>query len=329
MKSFFEQQGWTLLEKLPQDGGLRSYARIEKNGMQALYMDCGPTEDVSHVTKVSDFISIGGWLNSIDLRTPEIYELFEDRNAAIIEDFGKISVKQAIVNGVDTMQIYEDAAEILTRIQNAKCSLPLPQFQTSFMRNARQRFIDWYVPVIRGQENSSALVEEYRALWDGIEKSIGEYGTCFMHVDYHVENLMYLGGQGTNSLGIIDFQEAMFGPESYDLVNLLEDMRADVPLDVQQALLKDKSEQYKNWYRVLGTQFHCRLMGQILRWAIAEDKQGYMQYYPRLIGYVERALKDPVLEPFKLFLQREKINLLDAAKLDWKTARKFIHKDAI
>ena len=327
--TLLKNSDWTIIETLPQDGTFRTYTRIERNGLHALYMDCGPLEGVPLVTRVADFIPICEWLRSLGLRAPKIYELDEANNAAIIEDFGTTSVKQAIADGVDRMQLYKDAGEILKRIQAADCPLELPNFQTSFMRKARQRFVDWYVPVLRGKPNPEGFAEEYHAMWDEIERGIGPYNECFMHVDFHVENLMYLGGEGINSIGIIDFQEGMYGPEAYDLVNLLEDMRADVPLDIQEELLKGKSQSYLNWYRVLGTQFHCRLLGQIIRWAMVEDKRQYMQFYTRLIPYVERALADPVLAPFKAWLEREEIVLQDASQLDWEAAREFIAEDAV
>jgi len=324
-----QNSGWTVVETLPQDGALRSYTRIERNGKRALYMDCGPQDVASATRLAADFIPVCEWLRSLGLRAPEIYEVDLENNAAIIEDFGPSSVKQAIANGVDAQQLYSDAAKILKTIQAADCPLDLQNYQNSFMRKARQRFVDWYVPVLRGKPNPPGFTEEYHALWDEIERGIGPYNECFMHVDFHVENLMYLGGEGVGSIGIIDFQEGMFGPEVYDLVNLLEDMRADVPLDIQKALLEGKPQSYLNWYRVLGTQFHCRLLGQIIRWAIVEDKQQYMQYYARLIPYVERALEDPVLAPFKAWLERENIILQDASTLDWDAARHFIGKDAV
>ncbi|MFP4314301.1 MAG: hypothetical protein ACLFR0_08235, partial [Alphaproteobacteria bacterium] len=165
--------GWKIVEHLPQDGTLRTYTRIEKNGRSALYMHCGPTQGVPLVTKVQDFVPIAEWLRSIGLRAPEIYELYEEDNAAIIEDFGSLSVKKAIAQGANAMQLYKDAGKILDIIQEASCPLDLPEFSTSFMRKARQRFVDWYVPVIRRAPNPEGFVEEYHALWDGIEKEIG------------------------------------------------------------------------------------------------------------------------------------------------------------
>lgn len=327
--ALLEKSSWILTEKLPQDGGLRSYARVEKDGRKALYMDCGPLDAPGHVTRLSDFITIADWLRTLGLRTPEIYELDTLANTAIIEDFGRISLKQAMLDGADAMRLYKDAAEILRIIQEADCPLKLPNFEDSFMRKARQRFVDWYVPVMRGKANAPSMVAEYHALWNDIERGIGAYEQSFMHVDFHVENLMYLGGSGTGSIGIIDFQEGMIGPEAYDLSNLIGDMRADVPPEIQAELLRGKDENYLHWCRVLGTQFHCRLLGQILRWAFVENKTQYMQYYPRLIGYVDSALHDPVLRPFKDWLDGYGIVLKDASKLDWESCREFIAPDAV
>lgn len=324
-----QKSQWTIIGKLPQDGGVRSYTRIEKNGIPALYMDCGDMTRKG-ASDVRDFIRIGDWLRGIGVQTPEIYEVDIESNSAIIEDFGSISLKQAMAGGADALTLYKGAAEILEIMQAADCPLELPHFEQSFMRQARQRFVDWYVPAIRGQANDEGLVGEYHALWDGIERNIAPYKNTFMHVDFHVENMMYLAGNaGRNAIGVIDFQEGMIGPEAYDMSNLLEDMRADVPLEIRAALLAGKSQDYLDWYRVMGTQFHCRLLGQIMRWAFVENKTQYLQYYPRLVRYVQDALSAPVLAPFKDWLEKNRIEITDLSTRDWRAAKTYISGDAI
>lgn len=327
---FIEQHGWLITEDLPQDGSPRSYTRIEKNGAHALFMDCGPLDGISYITRLSDFVRIGNWINSLGLRSPQIYEADEKTNVAIIEDFGSISMKQAIMNGEDPKRLYLAANDILNVLQSSECPLDLPHFKNSFMRTARQRFVDWYVPVYRKCKNEDGLVKSYHAMWNEIENQLDPYKESFMHVDFHVENLMYLdGGQGVNALGIIDFQEAMIGPESYDLCNLCEDMRADVPFEIQATLKAGRDENFLGWQRVLGTQFHTRLLGQCLRWAMHDNKPGYLKYYPRLLNYTENALSDPILKPFKDWLRDEKIELMDISALDWENAQAYIASNAI
>lgn len=329
LPTLIEKHGWDIVEVLPQDGTFRTYTRIEKNGKIALYMDCGPLEGVPLVTRLSEFIKIGDWLRGLGLRTPEVYEVAPDQNSAIIEDFGDVSLKMAMEQGMDRLKLYSTCMEILEIMQAQDCPLDIPHYKNSFMRKARQRFADWYVPVVLRRPNPDDFVDDYHDMWNRVEAQLEPYRETFMHVDFHVENLMYLGGEGTNSIGIIDFQEGQIGPESYDLVNLMEDMRADVPPEIQAALTAGKDENYLGWYRILGTQFHTRLLGQCLRWAIAEDKTGYMKFYPRLLRNTLATLDHPVLTPFRDWLQREKIPLIDPRDLDWQGAAKYISEDAI
>lgn len=319
---FIAEHGWTILAPLPQDGSARSYIRVEKRGRTALFMDCGPPE----LTRLSDYVRVGNWLRSIGLRSPEIYAGDEAANIAIVEDFGNTSVKAAILQGQDPKPLYEAAGDILRTLEQTPCPLDLGSFWKSPMRRARQRLVDWYIPAVRQEQNPQGLRESYLAIWDSIEASLPKPAEGFMHVDFHVENLMVLQD---GSLGIIDFQEALRGPLAYDLVNLLEDMRADVPPSIQQDLLKDRDENFLSWYRVLGTQFHMRLLGQCVRWAIKDNKPHYMQFMPRLEAYVLKALQDPVLAPMKHWCDQEGLSFKPLADLEPDRIRPLIADDAV
>ena len=82
------------------------------------------------------------------------------------------------------------------------------------------------------------------------------------------------------TLGVIDFQDAMLGSPLYDLGNLLEDMRMQVPQAIQNAAKAKLTEEERAWMRILTTQFHCRLAGQIIRWDIVLDKPHYKRFLP-------------------------------------------------
>ncbi len=330
MHPFITQHGYSITETLPQDGSPRGYARVEKNGHRALFMDCGPLEGIPYITRLSSFMEIGGWLRDLGLRAPAIYEADLTANVAIIEDFGAISMKAAMAAGEDRAELYRAASDILDVMQGADCPLMLPGFKPSFMRKARQRLAEWYVPAMRGEAVEPDLAQSYHDMWDSIESTIGPYEESFMHVDFHAENLMFLpGGKGKNELGIIDFQEGMMGPKAYDLVNLLEDMRADVPGDIQTALLKGRDENFLSWYRVLGTQFHCRLLGQCIRWGVRDNKPQYLQYIPRLEAYVRAAITHPVLKPFKDWADEQKLDFTGAKDLNLDAIRGIVAPDAI
>lgn len=323
---FITRHGWAARETLPQDGTVRTYTRLEKQGKTALLMDCGPLEGLSYITRLTDFIRIGNWLRGIGLHTPEVYEADEARNIAIIEDFGSTSLKVAMAAGHDKREIYTKAAAILSRFTEVPPPPGLKSFWESPMRRARRRLADWYIPTLRKTSNPQGLRESFLTVWDEIEESLPAPDEGFMHIDFHVENLMLLSN---GDIGIIDFQEALKGPFAYDLGNLLEDMRADVPQAIQTELLHGKDEGFKAWYRALTTQFHMRLLGQCIRWAIRENKPHYMQFMPRLEAYVKNALEDPLLLPLKRWCAQEGLDFAPLESFNPEDIRPFIADDAL
>lgn len=323
---FIARHGWKPIQSLPQDGSARSYTRLEKNGQTALLMDCGPLTGIPYITRLTDFIRVGSWLRSNNLRAPEIYEADEAANIAIIEDFGSTSLKAAMASGHDKTELYTKAAAILKTLENAPCDLELGSFWNSPMRRARQRLADWYIPALRKTANPSGLRESYLKIWDDIEATLPAPKEGFMHVDFHVENLMLLPN---GDIGIIDFQEALRGPLAYDLGNLLEDMRADVPPAIRTALLQGRDEGFLGWYRALTTQFHMRLLGQCVRWAIRDNKPQFMQFMPRLENYVKTALADPLLAPLKDWCAQEGLTFAPLPDFNPDAIRPLIADDAV
>lgn len=325
---FILQHDYEAVEALPQDGALRQYTRIHKDNKTALFMDCGP--DLGHGMGISlpDFMRIGKWLRSLGIRTPDVLAADETNNIAIVEDFGSVTMKQALMNAApaEQMALYDKAHDVLKTLQQAQCPLSLPSFEQSFMRKARQRFVDWYMPAILHDTPTQKMVQDYHEIWNAIEGTFPPPATSFMHVDFHVENILVLPN---GDLGIIDFQEGMIGPCAYDVVNLIEDMRFDVPKAIQDKIRGSYDADFQNWMRVLGTQFHCRLLGQCIRWALQENKPQYMQFMPRLAAYVQESLKDPVLKPFKDWLLDYHVPIRALGAQDIQTCGKYISVDAV
>ncbi|MEZ5919598.1 MAG: hypothetical protein R3D66_06825, partial [Alphaproteobacteria bacterium] len=90
--------------------------------------------------------------------------------------------------------------------------------------------------------------------------------------------------------------------------NLLEDARRDIPPDFREEALSGYDEPFLLWYRVLTTQFHCRVAGLFIKLAAEQGRSDYLIHMPRLQRYIAEALKTPVLEPMKRFLMQEGIH---------------------
>jgi len=328
---FLAKHGWNIVSTVGQDSSVRRYFRLRKSDETAILMetvpDNSPFATLGH--GVSDFIKISKWLNDIGANAPDIYEMDQEKGLLILEDFGGICFKYAALSGEDINQLYNIAAQTLDHIAAHECPLDLPNYYESHVHKRHRRIIDWYLPTARGVKNPDGIVEEYKSVWQEIENSLLPCPQGFVHVDYHAENLMWLPDQtGVKRCGVLDFQGAMTGPAPYDLANLLEDARADVPLALKQNILGKQDETFRAWFRVLATQFHCRVIGQFIKMAVMDDNEQYLQHIPRLEKYLREGLNDPVLAPLKTYFDAQKVDFSGLGDFNSDVVRTQIRSDA-
>lgn len=343
--AFLQAHGWAGLpmEPVGEDSAFRRYFRLRKvDGKTAILMEAMPDghPNATPGHSLMDFVRLSGYLRSVGLAAPEVYELDNQEGYLLIEDLGDLSFKRAWAEGVAQRDdLYALATDVLSWLrQNSKPgAIALPDYYASHVHTGRRRVIDWYLPAVRGQKNPDGLAESYLAVWDSIEKSLPPVPRGFLHIDYHFENLMWMPQRtGLGRCGVLDFQGAMVGPVPYDLANLLEDARMDVPVDLRermldrytQAMTPDESQTFRDWYRVLATQFHCRVIGQFIRLSVRDDKQRYLPMIPRVAGYIEEGLKDPVLKPLADWFVQNGIDFKTTAGFQPDQIRPHIRPDA-
>lgn len=341
---FLVSTGWGDHKPAPvgEDAAYRRYFRLtHATGRTAILMEAVPDGGAYPTPghNMSDYMRITTYLRSLGLMTPAVYDGDLEEGYLLLQDFGNTSFKAALDQGVDRQTLYAVATDILKylRLQAHDGDIELPDYYASHVHTGRRRLVDWFVPAQKGEVNSDGLVEEYLSVWNEIEKSIPPVPQGFLHIDYHFENLMWMPDkEGLSRCGILDFQGAMRGPLPYDLANLLEDARVDVPPELRREMLDRYCEgmtateeaQFRDAYRVLATQFHCRVMGQFIRLAVRDGKPRYLQYLPRVAGYIRDALNDPVLVPLKEWLIKNQIDVTRPVDLDPVVIRNFIRPDA-
>jgi len=294
--------GWRLRVPLREDGSLRRYYRMEKDGRTAVLMHC-IGETPGH--RLDDFLRIGAWLREAGLMVPEIYE--QDGDFLLMEDFGDVSFKIALQGGYDEKELYALALQVLDVMKKAACGLELPDYFESHVHENKKFLISHYFPY-KGLPVSDGLMTDYEGCWTEIEAALPSHPKAFCHIDYHVDNLMFLENRnGLNRCGILDFQGAMRGPSCYDAANLLEDPRYEISQNLRESLLKSYDADYRQNFRVRATQFHCRLLGQFLKLAQERDNPDYLGYIPLLEKYLHEALRDPALAPLRVFFDKLKL----------------------
>ena len=171
--------------------------------------------------------------------------------------------------------------------------------------------VDWYMPAIIGKPLGDGLREEYLALWRAILPQAALPADTLVLRDYHVDNLMLLPDRfGVRGCGLLDFQDAVRGPPSYDLVSLLEDARRDVSVELRRAMTERYLAAFPSLERsaflgsaaILAAQRNCKILGIFTRLWKRDDKPGYLVHLPRVWRLLERDLAHPALAPIAEWL---------------------------
>lgn len=310
------------------DASTRSYARLIRDDGVVILMNSPRRPDggttyaraVHLAEDVKPFVAIANGLRERGFSAPAIHHADLDAGFLITEDFGS----EAVIEGDPSAPIvdrYEASTDMLVALHRETLpeKLPLaigltyaiPVFDTDALLVEVGLMPEWYLPD-RGAVLSDDLRDEFVTMWrDLLARPAAATKTWVMR-DFHSPNLIWLGErQGIARVGIIDFQDAVLGPASYDLVSLLQDARIDVPEALELALLTryikarraaDDSfdaAQFAELYAIMSAQRNTRLLGTFARLNRRDGKPHYLRHQPRIWTYLSRSLAHPVLSPLR------------------------------
>ncbi len=324
--SLAREIGVDTLTALPRDVSARQYYRGEKDGRNLIVMLYPEVSPENHA-EMMGFIRISQWLSAQGIKTPDLYDVNEDQCFAVFEDLGATSFGKCFHQGLlDKGALYGLGTDVLKRIKDAGApDLDLPEYRDSRIHENRRQLLDYYAAFVKGERIEEHKVDEFLSVWDEIEQALPPCPVGFVHGDYHLENLMFRDQEaGIAQCALIDFQDALHGPIAYDLVNLLEDARIDVPEDIRSAMIDrycdgmtiNDKRIFMNWYRVLSAQFHGRVLGLFIKLAAEQGRDSYLIHIPRLQNYMLRSLDDPILAPLKSWFAKEGLDFQPINDLD-------------
>lgn len=321
------ETGCNKIEPLARDVSPREYFSAHKNGENCVLMVYHEANKASR-DELAEFVRIDRWLSQNGINVPDILQVNEKKCYAVLEDLGRVSFGRALHEGVDGFyqdRLYTLGCDVLKHLAKAKPIENLPLYKGSRIHANRRQIIDYYAPLKLGKMPKDGLAQNYIEVWDEIEKALPPCPQGFVHGDFHLENLMVCSGEmGLRQCALIDFQDALYGPLPYDLVNLLEDARIDVPQSLQESMKirycedmsKPEKEAFLMWYRVLGTQFHGRVIGLFIKLAAEQRRDKYLIHINRLQNYIKNALEDPLLAPLKQWFKKEGVDFLPLKDLN-------------
>lgn len=281
------------IEPASADASFRRYFRVLTDATSFIVMDAPPEQE-----DTLPFVRIARRFREIGLNVPEI--LAEDGKLGflLLGDLGNRTYLSGLTDA-SVERLYGDALGALMVLQVGTYTEPqfLPAYSQKLLLDEMELFRDWLLVRHLGQ---SLTDEQQRLLDDSFDllmKSAMEQPAVWVHRDYHSRNLMRTT---RHNPGILDFQDAVSGPITYDLVSLLKDCYIEWPreqviswvkgyhqLARQSGLqLADDDRQFLRWFDLMGVQRHLKAAGIFARLYHRDGKPGYLADIPRTLKYV-------------------------------------------
>jgi len=301
------------------DASFRRYFRVLHAGASYIVMDAPPDKEDSQ-----PFVRISRLLFDMGLNVPEVIDENQQLGFLLLSDLGSRPYLEALSE--DTVErLYGDALGALATLQACTPDdVPLPVYDRALLLQEMELSRAWLLGKhldVSPDAAQTALIDAAFRLLAG--NALSQPQVC-VHRDYHSRNLML---SASNNPGILDFQDAVIGPVTYDLVSLLRDCYIDWPrarvedwalgyqdLALQSGILRSEHEdprQFLRWFDLMGMQRHLKAAGIFARLNHRDGKAGYLQDIPRTLGYVvEVASRYGELAAFGEFIDAEVLSRL-------------------
>lgn len=286
------------LVPLSGDAGMRQYFRVAGVDMPLLAVNAPP-----HTEDNALFVALGRALGDGGLCTPKVYGLDVECGFLLIQDFGDSLLHTCLrQQPANADSLYGQALISLLSLQQIRLTQPsLPSYDQTLLMQEMGLFNEWFLAGLLHQsshQDDQGLVQIFNQLADCCLSQ----PQVLVHRDYHSRNLIVREAQ---PLGVIDYQGAVWGPITYDVVSLLKDCYllwpeskvqnwalsyARLAMDAQ--LLPPVSEaEFLRWFDWTGLQRHIKVLGIFARLSLRDGKHHYLQDLPRVLQYVRATAK--------------------------------------
>jgi aminoglycoside/choline kinase family phosphotransferase len=273
------------LSKVADDASFRRYFRLHIKEKTFIIMDAPPIKENAQL-----FITLAKNLKKFKNPTPEIFEYDLTQGFVIIQDFGNITFLSSAKK-----EHFLQAIDVLIQLQKTpqlKQTLHLKSYNQSVLNIEMLLFKDWYLPFYKRYIPTPNEKKQLADLFYFLTQSLIKQPQTLVHRDFHSRNLMI---KNDNSLGLLDFQDAIIGAYSYDLVSLLKDAYLELNEERYQKYLqyfyKQKSikipfKTFEKEVDLMGVQRHLKILGIFTRLAKRDKKTGYLKDIPLIIKYL-------------------------------------------
>lgn len=289
------------------DASFRRYFRVRfaDGGPSRIVMDAPPAHE-----DCRPWLHAAGLFRAAGAHVPEVLAQDLEQGFLLLSDLGSTTYLSALKDQDDAQRaahLYADALGTLAAMQAASRPGVLPEYDRALLTRELMLFPEWYVARHKGVSLNDSEKASLQAAFERILAVNLAEPQVFVHRDFHSRNLMLLepgDGRGPNP-GVIDFQDAVYGPISYDLVSLFKDayIRWDEEFILDLLIrywetakklglpVREQFADFHHDYEWMGVQRHLKVLGIFARLYHRDGKEGYLADMPLVMDYLRRACK--------------------------------------
>ncbi|APC17255.1 aminoglycoside phosphotransferase [Pseudomonas frederiksbergensis] len=292
----FAAQGWgalppATLTAASSDASFRRYFRWEGEGRSFVVMDAPPPQE-----NCKPFVDVAFLLAKSGINVPKIYAEDLERGFLLLNDLGNKTYLD-VIDSENADDLFKDALQALLAFQQLPMVAPLPSYDVALLRRELELFPEWYVKRELGIEFDSAQQMLWQQVSDRLIDSALAQPKVLVHRDYMPRNLML----SEPNPGVLDFQDAVYGPVTYDVTCLFKDAFLSWPEERVRGWLADYWQQagalgipvqpdFEDFLRasdLMGVQRHLKVIGIFARICHRDGKPRYLGDVPRFFAYIE------------------------------------------
>jgi aminoglycoside/choline kinase family phosphotransferase len=281
-------------------------------------MDANPADGED----VRPFACLSQHLRQLGVCAPDVLAADAANGFLLLQDFGDATFTRCLAQGNEIAEdyLYDMAVDVLLHLhdQGHAALADVPAYDAATCQREADLLPDWYIPAATGQALSAAAKAAYHAAWQAILPHIYRVPQTLVLRDFHVDNLVCLHALAdlpvanpVAGCGVLDYQDALIGPCTYDVMSLMEDARRDIApariIRQQQRYLAHfpalNAEDFLASWAVFAAQRHCKVIGIFARLMVRDDKPIYLQHIPRVWRLLEHHLQNPILAPLAQWIE--------------------------
>ncbi|WP_345969426.1 phosphotransferase [Sulfurimonas sp. HSL1-6] len=287
------------------DASFRRYFRLRRGREKLIVMDASLEKE-----SLDPFLDVTGRLHGVDVKAPQVYLEDRDEGFLVLEDFGSRSLLN-VLNEANFDSYYSSAIDEIVKMQAADAE-GLPLYDKAFLHFEMDLMKTWFLEKYLGMTLSEEEERMLEEVLDTISETVlSQPQGVFVHRDFHSRNIMVTPSDET---GVIDYQDAMKGAVTYDLVSLLKDLYIRFEPEEMAALalrFRDRAgivaddETFLKWFDFMGLQRHIKVLGIFARLWLRDGKPGYLGDLPLTLRYtIEAANRYEETKPLAALLER-------------------------